>query len=50
MEAVGGDISLHDHEMEEVRWFPVAEAPGVASYRTEQDVVRKAAERLGAPA
>ena len=50
MEAIGGDISLHDHEMEEVRWFPVAEAPRVASYRSEQDVVRKAVERLGAPA
>lgn len=50
MDAVGGDVSLHDHEMEEVRWFPLAEAPGAASYRSEQDVVRRAAERLGTPA
>ena len=50
MDAVGGDVSLHDHEMEEVRWFPLAEATGAASYASEQDVLRRAAERLGSPA
>jgi 8-oxo-dGTP pyrophosphatase MutT (NUDIX family) len=50
MEATGGDTALHDHEMEEVRWFPLADAPVVATYRSERDVLRKAAEKLAAPA
>jgi len=49
MEAVGGDIARHDHEMEEVRWFPMAEAPQAAGYDSEQDVIRRAASIL-APA
>ncbi|HEX8100924.1 MAG TPA: NUDIX hydrolase [Actinomycetota bacterium] len=47
MEAVGGDTSKHDHEMEEIRWFPLPEALQKASYRGEQDVIRKAATALG---
>ncbi len=47
MEAVGGDVSKHDHEMEDVRWFPLPGAEGKASYRGEQDVIRKAAGALG---
>jgi 8-oxo-dGTP pyrophosphatase MutT (NUDIX family) len=46
MRATGGDVSLHDHEMEEVRWFPVREALRVASYKTERDVLSRAAEAL----
>lgn len=48
MEAVGGDISRHDHEMEEIVWFPLAEAERKASYRGEKDIIRKAAAALGA--
>jgi 8-oxo-dGTP pyrophosphatase MutT (NUDIX family) len=47
MRATGGDVSHHDHEMEEVRWFPLAEALKNASYKTERDVLHKAAELLG---
>ncbi len=47
MEAVGGDVSEHDHEMEEVRWFPLAKAIRSAAYPSEQDVIRRAAESLG---
>ena len=47
MEAVGGDVTKHDHEMEEVRWFPLPGAERTASYRGEQDVIRKAAAALG---
>jgi len=50
MEATGGDLSLHDHEMEEVRWFPLTEVARAASYKSERDVVRKAVEALGGPA
>ena len=42
MHATGGDLSDHDHEMEEVRWFPVAEAPRRTTYRSEREVVEKA--------
>lgn len=44
MDAVGGDVSEHDHEMEEVRWFPLENAEREASYRSEQQVLRRAAE------
>jgi 8-oxo-dGTP pyrophosphatase MutT (NUDIX family) len=46
MRMTGGDVSLHDHEMEEVRWFPLQESPRVASYRTEREVIERAAEAL----
>lgn len=49
MEATGGDVSLHDHEMEEVRWVPVGEATRTASYKSERDVIRRAVEALQAP-
>jgi 8-oxo-dGTP diphosphatase len=48
MDAVGGDVSKHDDEMEEVRWFPLREALRRASYTSERDVLRRAAEGLGA--
>jgi 8-oxo-dGTP pyrophosphatase MutT (NUDIX family) len=48
MDHTGGDTSLHDHEMEEVRWFPLAQAIRTTSYRSEKDVLRRAAEALGA--
>jgi 8-oxo-dGTP pyrophosphatase MutT (NUDIX family) len=46
MEATGGDVSQHDHEMEDVRWFPLREAPGRATYPTERGVLRRAAEAV----
>ena len=50
MEATGGDVSLHDHEMEEVQWFPLREATRAASYKSERDVLRRAEEALTAQA
>jgi 8-oxo-dGTP pyrophosphatase MutT (NUDIX family) len=46
MEATGGDVSQHDHEMEEVRWVPLADAPRRATYPTERGVLRRAVEAL----
>ncbi len=46
MEATGGDVSRHDREMEEVRWFPLDEAIRLAAYGSERDVLERAAERL----
>jgi 8-oxo-dGTP pyrophosphatase MutT (NUDIX family) len=50
MEATGGDVSLHDHEMEEVRWFALDRATRAASYKSEQEVLRRAVDALDAEA
>jgi 8-oxo-dGTP pyrophosphatase MutT (NUDIX family) len=50
MDAVGGDVANHDHEMEEVRWFPLAEVVGKAAFRSEQDVLKRAVTALDASA
>ena len=49
MRCTGGDVSRHDHEMEEVKWFPLEEALPSASYRSERDVLQKAADLLQRP-
>jgi 8-oxo-dGTP pyrophosphatase MutT (NUDIX family) len=46
MRATGGDVSLHDHEMEEVRWFPLEAAPETASFKSEREVLAKASAIL----
>jgi 8-oxo-dGTP diphosphatase len=38
----GGDPSQHDHEVDEVRWFPIDEAIEIASYSTERAVLKEA--------
>ena len=43
MRCTGGDVSRHDHEMEDVRWFPLDDALRRAAYRTEREVLEKAA-------
>ncbi|HEX9122107.1 MAG TPA: NUDIX domain-containing protein [Actinomycetota bacterium] len=47
MRATGGDVSRHDWEMEDVRWFPLTEAIRAAAYRGEREVLERAADRLG---
>jgi len=46
MRATGGDVSQHDHEMEDVRWFPLAVTLRRATYKGEREVLQRAAERL----
>ena len=46
MRATGGDVSLHDHEMEDVQWFPLSVALRRATYKGEREVLQRAAERL----
>jgi 8-oxo-dGTP pyrophosphatase MutT (NUDIX family) len=46
MRATGGDVANHDHEMEEVRWFPLARAVKRAAYRGEREVLERAAALL----
>jgi 8-oxo-dGTP pyrophosphatase MutT (NUDIX family) len=45
---VGGDIADHDHEVEEVRWMPLAEAAQALSYEGEREMVARAIARTGA--
>ncbi len=42
METVGGDLSLHDHEFDEVRWVSLADAEALMSFATEREVVARA--------
>lgn len=42
MEPVGGDISLHDHEYDEVRWFPISEAHQRLTYESDSHILRQA--------
>jgi ADP-ribose pyrophosphatase YjhB (NUDIX family) len=46
IEHQGGDIRDHDFEVDEVRWFPIAEAERVASYESEREILHKAGELL----
>lgn len=42
MECMGGDMSKHDAEVVDVRWFPIDEAIGVMKYEDEKGIIRKA--------
>jgi hypothetical protein len=46
MRATGGDVSEHDSEMEDVRWFPLTTAIKRAAYKGEREVIERAAKRL----
>jgi len=43
---VSGDVADHDHEVEDARWIPVAEAAGRLTYDGEREMVRRALSRL----
>ena len=46
MRATGGDVSNHDDEMEDVRWFPARRAVKRTSFRGERELVERAVELL----
>ena len=48
MHATGGDVSLHDHEFDEARWFQLEEALEMMTHATERSVVEEAALRIAA--
>ena len=48
MEPVGGDLAGHDHEFDEVRWIPFAEAATLLTFQTERALVVLATELLNA--
>ena len=41
---IGGDTSKHDHEFDDVRWFPIQEALRLMTYRNEGRILRQAVE------
>jgi 8-oxo-dGTP pyrophosphatase MutT (NUDIX family) len=42
MEPVGGSLEEHDHEFEDVRFFPVPEALAILTFPTERQLVEQA--------
>src|SRR5258707_11310717 len=39
-----GDVTDHDHEVNEARWVPIAAASTMLAFKSEQDVIVKAQE------
>ncbi len=48
MRPTGGDLSGHDHEFDEVRWFDLADAGGILTFESERGLADRAAERVAA--
>jgi 8-oxo-dGTP pyrophosphatase MutT (NUDIX family) len=46
MEYLTGDLTQHDREVEEVRWFKTEQVESILSYPTEKDIVQKALKVL----
>jgi 8-oxo-dGTP pyrophosphatase MutT (NUDIX family) len=42
----GGDLADHDHEVEEARWMPLAQAARELSYAGEREMVQRAISRV----
>jgi 8-oxo-dGTP pyrophosphatase MutT (NUDIX family) len=42
MEPLGGDVSRHDHEYEQVRWVPVEEARRLLTFDTYREMLDRA--------
>lgn len=49
MRAIDGDTSLHDDEVEEVRFVPVAEAPRKVTYPSDKKVLKRLVELAPSP-
>jgi len=46
MRPVGGDLELHDHEFDEVRWAAAPEALALLTHATERSIVERALKIL----
>ena len=42
MARIGGDSADHDHEYDEVRWFPASEALKKLTFADEVEILRRA--------
>ena len=49
MEPIGGDLALHDHEFERVRWVTFEEAASLLTFDSERALVSSAPQRLTQP-
>lgn len=49
MSATGGDTANHDHEYDEVRWFPASEAARKLTFPNEAEMLRRAVALLTGP-
>lgn len=47
MEPTGGDLAGHDHEFDEVRWFPIHEALSMLTFDSERQLVEHALPLAG---
>ena len=47
MEVTGGSLDLHDHEFEDVQFFPVREALSLLTFPTERQLVEQALSLAG---
>ncbi len=47
MEPVGGDVSRHDHEFDDVVWLPIAQAHRRLTHVNERKILAEAARVLG---
>jgi len=50
MEPIGGDLALHDHEFEEVRWVSFDDAPALLTFETERALVGRAVDAVASTA
>jgi 8-oxo-dGTP pyrophosphatase MutT (NUDIX family) len=46
LRATGGDVADHDHEVNQARWAPIAEAESMLAFESERNVVRRARDLL----
>ncbi len=46
MEPVGGDLAMHDHEFQRVRWVTFEDAAHLLTFETERWLVAQAADHL----
>ena len=42
MEPIGGDVSAHDHEFDDVEWMEIGEAKARATYDNERKMIAEA--------
>lgn len=47
MEPIGGDLSNHDHEFDEVVWMPLRKAYRVVQFENQRQVIAAAGMKLG---
>lgn len=46
MEYTGGDVSEHDKEVDDCKWFPIDEAIKKIEYKDERDILKKAKKMI----